>query len=52
MASAEVDKSELEKRWELFKDEIRSLYLCENLKLEGDNGVIDTMAQRYRFHAT
>ena len=40
-----------EAEWELHKDKINSLYLRDNHKLEGPEGVIEIMKNRYRFSA-
>jgi Clr5 domain len=41
-----------EEQWELFKEYIRSIYVDDNLKLEGSGGVIELMAERHSFRAT
>jgi hypothetical protein len=41
-----------EEQWKLFKEYIRTIYLDDNLKLEGSGGVIELMTERHSFRAT
>jgi hypothetical protein len=38
--------------WDRFKDEIHTLYITKDLPLEGPNGVIAQMRQRFGFDAS
>lgn len=49
MSTRSIDKAGTDPEWDRHKATIESLYVEQNLKLEGSGGLIDTMARSYSF---